>query len=140
MPTADDGSTDRVCEELPESALRDLVGDFQALAAELYLKETGDVAPKNAFQRLRHGSDLWKKATGSAYEDLIPAAELARLNVFFGRRHLLEHTGGKVDHPYIDSTGDRSYAVGQRIVVTVGDAQEMLGLVRKLASGMRSSL
>ena len=41
---------------------------------------------------------------------------------------------------YIDKSGDRSYAVGQRLVVRDGDMFEFVDVIEKLAAGLRGAV
>ncbi len=126
---------------LIESCFSDCISAFQRLAGQLYIKMPDNPPPpRNAFQKLQQGSELWRSAIGQGYDDWLTPLELDRLNVLFQRRHLLEHTEGIVDQLYIDRSRDGSYRIGQRIVVTENDARQMLALVRKLADALRNRL
>ena len=93
--------------------------------------------PKNVFQRLSAGSALWEKACGSGYGEILTAVEMHDLVRLFQQRHLLEHKDGIVDQEYIDKSADRSYVVGQRIVIRSADVIRLAELVSKLAGGLR---
>jgi len=126
---------------LIESCFTDCVVAFQRLAEQLYMKMPDNPPPpRNAFQKLQQGSELWRDAIAQGYEDWLTPQELDRLNVLFHRRHLLAHTEGIVDQLYIDRCHDASYRIGQRIVVTDADARQMLSLIRKLAAALRQTL
>ena len=64
------------------------------------------------------------------------------LNRSFNRRHLFTHKSGVVDQVYLDRTGDTTVRLGQRLSVSLQDAQKVLGLAkvigRKLFSGYES--
>lgn len=121
-----------------EGALADCVTAFQSFADKRYVARVGTAAPKNAFQRLQQGSDLWAAACGQGYDAWLSAAELGRLLVLFQRRHLLAHVDGLVDSEYLVKTGDTTYVLGQRIVVGAADVRELLDLITKLAASIRS--
>ena len=60
------------------------------------------------------------------------------MNLYFQRRHLVEHNNGLVDQRYIDKSGDISYQVGQRIVVKEKDVNELLHIIEILATGLKT--
>ena len=124
-----------------ESCLPDGVVAFQKLGEALYTKLPGArPAPFNAFQRLRDGSDLWKKAVGYGYEDWLLPDELSRLSILFQRRHLLAHSEGIVDAKYISNTNDSNYLEGQRIVVSRQDIEDLKRILAKLAGAIREEV
>ncbi len=126
---------------LIESCITDCVTAFQCLCDALWiLKRPLEKSPKNAFQNLQKGSLLWKGICGEGYEDWLPDSDLRRLIVFFQRRHLLAHCHGIVDQDYLDKSSDCTYAKGQRIVVSVNEADEMVRLVEELVMRLRSKL
>jgi hypothetical protein len=128
-------------QSLIEGCFGDCVVAFQRLAEQLYIRiPENEPPPRNAFQKLQLGSELWQSTISKGYEDWLTPEELGRLNVLFQRRHLLAHTEGIVDQLYIDRSHDNSYRIGQRIVVSESDARQMLSLVRKLADALREEL
>jgi hypothetical protein len=137
----DPDAAETTCRALVESSLSDCVGAFQALCDGLYARlPSASPPPRNAFQRLNDGSDLWREAVGVSYSDLLEADELKRLHVCFQRRHLFAHTGGFVDEDYVSKSGDPTYRIGQRIVVTAANITDAVSVIGKLADGLRSSL
>ena len=125
---------------LLEKAMADLVTGFQLLGEILYERLTGACAPENAFQRLdgvNSGNALWCSATGRKYSDYIGDDGMTALRRYFQRRHLLAHKNGFVDQSYLDRTGDRGYARGQRLVIRGSDVAEFIQIVELLASAMR---
>lgn len=128
-----------MCRSLLESTLPDAVTAFQRFSEELYNgRSPAKPAPTNAFQRLDKGSALWKQELGEGYSDWLTAPELRQLKIYFQQRHLLEHQQGIVDQPYLDRSGDTTYQLGQRIVVSATDALRCTALVEKLAQKLRS--
>ncbi|MCZ6654727.1 MAG: hypothetical protein O7D91_17085 [Planctomycetota bacterium] len=127
--------------QLLEDQLPRLVGAFEHLNEALFDKLPNAVQFAkigNVFQRVDDASDLWLQASGKGYGDLLNADELQQLKLWFQRRHVLAHRQGIVDQAYLDRSGDRSYAVGQRLVTRDADVREMVELVAKLVSGLRS--
>jgi uncharacterized Zn finger protein (UPF0148 family) len=121
-----------------ESTLSSLIGAFQHYAEALYQKTGSQVKPrKNVFQNLSESSKLWKDATGTSYEDLLSVDEMKDLVRLFQQRHLIVHRNGLVDTEYLTRSGDTSYAVGQRIVVTGQAVLLLAALITKLAGGLR---
>lgn len=135
----DDGEV--LARSLLETALTDCVVAFQRLNEQLYRAHPkGKEIRNNVFQRLNDGSGLWREVLGEGFEDWIADDDWKELNIFFQRRHLLQHTEGVVDERYVERSGDRSYRVGQRIVVRERDVTLIAGLVSQLADELRSRL
>lgn len=129
------------CMSLVESSLGDCVAAFQVLCDGLYSKlPSAPSPPKNAFQRLGGGSDLWKGALGIGYEDMTAQDELRRLGVSFQRRHLLAHRAGLVDEEYLRKSGDDAYRLGQRVVISPAEVRETAATLRKVADALRATL
>ena len=117
---------------LLEKAVQDTVMSFQRLNEQLYERHCGKTARRNAFQSLNTGSDLWKAEIGHDYADLVGQAKVDRLRVYFQQRHLLAHQQGVVDQDYVDRSSDRTYAVGQRLLVRDSAVQEFADLIEEL--------
>ena len=126
------------CRSLLESCIQDCVVAYQRLADVLYPLVSGTPSPRNAFQRLKQGSELWQRATRYGYDDWLSPGELDRLNVHFQRRHVLAHCDGVVDSEYLRKSNDPAVVAGQRIVVTKADVLELTELITKMAEGIRS--
>ena len=125
-----------MCRGLLESSLGDIVSSFQKFASCHYDKLTGEISRVNDFQIVEKGSQLFKDATGKGYEEWLSDKELHDMNMFFQRRHLIEHNNGMVDQKYVDKSGDNSYVIGQRLVVKESDAYALLAIIKKLAIGL----
>jgi len=118
-----------------ELNFRSLVGAFQSAAEARFLSlpnPAGVAARKNAFQNLIESSDLWKRVTGRDFPSMLLAAEWQELQRLFQQRHKFDHTGGIVDQDYLAKTGDTTYEVGDRIVVTEATVERLTFLVSKL--------
>jgi DNA-binding IclR family transcriptional regulator len=61
------------------------------------------------------------------------------LEIYYQQRHLLAHHEGIVDQRYIERSGDKTYHVGQRIVVTPANVKHMRDLISKVANQLRKS-
>ena len=125
-----------MCRGLLESSLGDIVSSFQKFASCHYDKLTGEISRVNDFQIIEKGSQLFKDAAGKGYEEWLSDKELHDMNMFFQRRHLIEHNNGMVDQKYVDKSGDNSYVIGQRLVVKESDAYALLAIIKKLAKGL----
>lgn len=131
-----------MCRSMVEACLSNGVVAIQRLFEQLYREKAGPnlVPPKNVFQRIQEGSDLWAALIGKAYSDFLTPTEMARLKVFFQRRHLLQHQEGMVDQKYISQSGDATYQIGQRIIVRPEDVLVLGNMLRKLAGGFLKEL
>ncbi len=136
--SVDDAET--MCRAMIENSICEIVSAFQKFACSVFEKVTGRSSRVNSFQRLDTGSNLFDENCGKKYSDYLSAAELAYLRIMFQKRHLIEHNNGMVDQQYIDLSQDSNYNVGQRIVVGVNDALEMLSCIQKLGKGLASLL
>lgn len=124
-----------------EDSITRLVGAFQQFSEALFntLQNASNIRQrKNVFQNLAESSALWRNATGKGYEDLLTASELHELGELFQRRHLIAHRNGIVDQEYIDKSGDRTYAIGQRLVIKETTVLRLANLLAKLSSELRT--
>lgn len=125
---------------LLEKAIQDTVMSFQRLNEQLYERQSGKMARRNAFQNLDAGSALWSAEIGYAYVDLIGQAKLDQLKVYFQQRHLLAHQQGLVDLDYIDRSGDKTYAVGQRLLIRDSVVREFADLIEELSHELTNKI
>ena len=121
-----------------ESCIIDGVVAFQKYCEGRY--EPYGNPPFNAFQRLKQGSELWESAVGSGYSDWLTPQELSKLNILFQKRHILSHNEGIVDQSYINKSGDISYKLDQRIVVSPTDINMLLSCLEKLSSSIEGAV
>lgn len=124
---------------LLEKAMLDAVTSFQRLSEQLFEERTGAAARRNAFQNLEIGSDLWEPVIGVTYEQLLDAAALQQLRIFYQQRHLLAHQQGIVDADYLAKSGDTTYTVGQRLLVKTANVLEFADLIEQLGNALLSS-
>ena len=54
----------------------------------------------------------------------------------FNRRHILTHNGGRVDQEYLDSTGDTTVRLHQKIVVRSKEVRRLLPLLKRAAGNL----
>lgn len=127
-----------VSRSLVESCLIDGVVAFQKYCEGKY--EKYKKVPFNAFQRLKHGSDLRKELIGYSYSDWLNEEELINLNILFQKRHILSHNEGIVDDKYLKNSNDISYIVGQRIVISKNDILILIEYIDKLTTEINKSL
>lgn len=121
-----------------ESCLMDGVVAFQRFCEVTYRALPGTKElPSNAFQRLATGSHLWREALGEGYEEWSGGEAVSILSKLFQRRHLLAHSDGIVDEKYVTKSGDGSYRVGQRIIVSDADIDALVRILAELVAGIR---
>lgn len=138
--TNDRDASELMVRAIIEYGLQEVISAFQRVIETLFSSfNTPPKARRGAFQNLSEGSVLWEQATGRSYESYLGADSLRTLHKMFQQRHLLAHRQGMVDEAYITKSGDRSYRVGQRIVVRAEDVIETIELVEKLLIGMRQT-
>lgn len=126
------------CREILENSLGDIVSNFQSFAYEIFKREKKDIKVRvNDFQILEVGNDLFNSNFGIKYTDFITAAEYDAMNIYFQKRHVIEHLNGIVDQKYIDKTNDLNYKIGQRIIIKKTDIDILLEIVIKLCKGLK---
>lgn len=134
---ADRDAAETTMRLIVESGIQNAVAAFQRYAEALYAKFPQRPKPRrNAFQNLAEGSALWQGTTGKRYDDYLQSAEMADLIRVFQQRHLLAHTQGLVDADYLARTGEKTYRVGQRLVLRDAAVRDSLDLIEKLAAAM----
>lgn len=136
---ADKDAAENTVRQLLENGLVKLVASFQRFAEATFHalpnSSTFQVR-KNLFQNLNESTTLWRNATGNGFEGFLTQPEMAELQQFFQQRHLLAHREGIVDQDYITKSGDRSYTVGQKLVIKDQALHRLSGLVEKLAHAL----
>lgn len=122
------------CKSMLETSLVECVMAFQQFCKASYFQhpDANPKASKLAFQRIRHGSCLWKRLLGEGYQDWLEREELRTFERLFQRRHLLSHNQGIVDEVYLRNSRDREYSPGRRIVVNSRDVLELTRLTHKI--------
>ena len=124
-----------------ENTLGRLVGSFQHYADALFVQLPNSSTVKrrkNVFQNLSESSTLWRTLTQYGYEDLLLPDEYVALNRLFQQRHLVAHREALVDQEYLDKSGDTTYSLGQRLVVTEATVLHLVTLLEKLGMGLRT--
>jgi hypothetical protein len=121
---------------LLEKAILDTVTSFQRLAEQLYEARTGKEPRRNAFQNLDAGSAMWETELGVSYAQLLEAAAVTQLRVYYQQRHLLAHQQGIVDNDYVTRSGDTTYEVGQRLLIKESAALKFADLVEQLGTAL----
>ena len=126
-----------MCRSLLENSLGDIVSAFQKYAECIYKSKSTKSVRVNDFQIVEKGSNLFFELTAKGYGEWLTPNELEKMNLFFQRRHIIEHNGGIVDEKYLKQSNDTNYVLGQHIVVHIEDAKELLIIIKKLASGLK---
>jgi len=126
-----------VSRDMVENGLNRLVTAYEAYAMQRYVQ----AAPmrkrpaRNAFLNLDRANRLWKPVIRRDYTDILTAAEYDDLKRLLQQRHLM-HVGGIVDQDYIDRSGDRTYRVGQRLVVRPAAVARLADVLEKLVAAI----
>jgi hypothetical protein len=118
--------------QMLETSLGKLTGSFQRFMEALFNKTAEGTKTKqrpNVFQNLAESSDLWQIAGYKRYEELLNSQQWYHMRRLFQQRHLLSHCDGIIDQRYIEKTGDISYRVGQRIVIS---SHAVLALIKAI--------
>ncbi|KPX59208.1 hypothetical protein LCH33_000041 [Pseudomonas amygdali] len=121
---------------LLEKAILDTVTSFQRLAEQLYEARTGKEPRRNTFQNLDAGSALWETELGVSYVQLLEAASMTQLHIYYQQRHLLAHQQGIIDSDYVTRSCDTTYEVGQRLLIKESDALKFADLVERLGAAL----
>lgn len=125
------------CQSLIETSLNDCVVAFQRFNEVLFGRKFPATKVRfNSFQNVEFGAEYWREAIGETFNDWTNEKEIKSLKIFFQRRHLLSHTEGIVDQKYIDSSGDLSYKIGQRVVVKEADVNLCLSIIEKIIQAL----
>jgi uncharacterized Zn finger protein (UPF0148 family) len=138
--TSDPDAAKNTAREILENSMGRIVGAFQRVVETLFDRRPGAASlqrRKNIFQNLAESSALWRIATGKGYEDFLTSIEMADLLRVIQQRHLLAHREGIVDQDYINKSGDKTYAVGQRLVIQETAVIRAAYLVSKLVEELR---
>jgi len=136
---SDNDAAENTVRQLLENGLVKLVASFQRFAEATFHalpNSSSFLVRKNLFQNLNEAATLWRNATGKGFEDIVTQAEMHELQQFFQQRHLLAHREGIVDQDYITKSGDRSYEIGQKLVIKNQAIHRLAELVERLAHGL----
>ena len=131
----------RTCTSLIETSVPDLVVAFQRLCECIYPQiEGAKPLKRNVFQRLDDGNKLWHDLVGKGYDDWITNAQFDKLRICFQQRHLLQHQDGIVDQDYIIKSGDKSYQIGQHLMLKDEDIRKYAEIVETLGKAILALL
>ena len=135
--TVDVDQAEVLTRALLEKGVQDAVMSLQRLCEKMFLRfSVSFEIRRNAFQNLDEGSELWRRATGRGFDELIAAEEMRKLKTYFQQRHLFAHCQGIVDNDYVTRSGDKTYAVGQRLIITPDAVVEFADLVERLGQAV----
>lgn len=127
-----------MCRSILEGTLGDIVSAYQKFAECIISQKFGASVKVNDFQIVDKGSKLFYENAGKGYDEWLSAQEIERMNLFFQRRHILEHNNGIVDEKYLQKSGDTTYIEGQHIIVHKEDTHELIGIIKKLSTGLKT--
>lgn len=119
-----------------EGTLGDVVSAYQKYAEVKYKRLSSKAVRVNDFQIIEKGSELFKEVTSYGYDKWLSSIELENMNLYFQRRHIIEHNNGIIDQKYIDKSKDLSYEIGQRVIIKIENVYELLRIIKKLVSGL----
>lgn len=126
------------CRSLIETSLSECVVSFQRFCEMTFSRKSPMTKTKfNAFQNLDIGGQYWKELINETYTDWLTPEEFIEFNKLFQKRHLLSHTEGIVDQKYIDKSSDKTYRVGQRIVIKESDVLTLIKLIKTIVDVLR---
>jgi len=128
--TKDDAAL--IAKRLIESAVSSCIGTLQSFSENKYNQLSLTPAPFNVFQNVDKSDKLWLNLKGQSYPNWLSPAEINMLALYTQRRHLLEHKGGIVDARYLQTTNDRDYSIGERLVIQPGDVIGLGKIIKKL--------
>jgi sarcosine oxidase delta subunit len=133
-----------VFERFAVDAIQTVVSLFELFAREQFEHHVQGGQPHatakgNVFQRLDDTALLFAEHTDVDLISIAGDARWQRLKHAFARRHVLTHNGGIVDQKFLAQVPHSGLKLGQRLVVSRGEAETALddleGVVRALASG-----
>ena len=129
------------CRGIIEDSLGNIVSTFQGFAYEIFKRKKSDIKVRvNDFQIIDVGNDLFNKNFGIKYTDFITDTEYNDMNIYFQKRHIIEHLNGMVDPKYIDKTNEMNYKVGQRIIIKNSDIENLLEIIIKVCKGLKENI
>lgn len=131
-------NADSICSKIIENSFCDCISAYQKFAFEKYKKCKENPKVKvNHFQIIEEGEKLFGEIFDTTYSDWISRGDMDKINLFFQRRHILEHNNGIVDEKYREKTNDRDYALGRRIKVKESDVLELVNIIRKISNKIK---
>lgn len=123
---------------LIENSLTGCISTLQSFSESKYNHLSNIPAPINSFQNVEKSNKLWMILKGQGYEIWLSKNEIEKLTTYTQRRHLLEHKAGIVDIKYLQATNDKTYAVGNRIIVKPHDITILGKIIRKIIDNVNN--
>lgn len=132
-----------VLERFAVDAVESVVALFEMFAREQFSQRDPDAATHtrakgNVFQRLDDAAKLFAEHADIDLAELAGPERWARLKRAFAQRHVLTHNGGIVDVRFLEQVPDSPLRLGQRVIVSRGNAElaldDLEAVVRTLAS------
>lgn len=126
----------RLLAEEMKRLLSDCVSQFDALANDIkkqLLRIPSTPSRKErlnrlSFQSILNANEFLKDLFGIEILDGFAEEDLTFLNKMFNRRHLVVHTGGRVDDKYLKNTNDASVRLNQVIRVEISEIRRLIPL------------
>lgn len=116
--------------------LSDCVSQFESLANDICRqllripttpKRRSDLK-RLSFQRIINANERLNEWFGIRILEKFSEADIVFLNRMFNRRHLVIHTGNRVDEEYIKNTGDTTVSLNQTIRISSNEISRLIGL------------
>jgi hypothetical protein len=123
---------------ITEKTLVSCISTLQSFAETSYNFLSASPAKFNIFQNITEGNKLWINLTGQGYIDWLTDDEYFKLNIYAQRRHLLEHKNGIVDDMYLKKSDDKSYQVGDRVIVNADEVLTLLTIIEKIVAKIKT--
>jgi len=140
----EDSRAHGIFDQLAENALEDVVTLFEVYVkgqfisrvptAPLILKQKGNTG--NVFQRLEDADRLFHDNVGFELSSLVSPEEWQRLRLTVSQRHLLTHKRGFVDEQFLSKAPTSRLQVGQKLVISRGDAEKALDALERLVTAL----
>lgn len=120
-----------VFDGMTSDAIKMIVTLFEVYAADRFAAKIAGheqllKGKGNVFQRLDDADALFCAHTGQSLQGLVDDACFERLRQAFEQRHVLVHRHGKVDQRFLDRVPGSTLRVGQRLLISRRNAEQVL--------------
>jgi hypothetical protein len=136
--------TDRQDREIEWEKMTKCISDFEAMARDIQKqlarlpltparrKEVEQIS----FQQLLKADDRLRGFFGIELLKGVADADRNFANKMFNRRHILTHSGGRVDQEYLDRTSDSGVRLNQKVVVRSREIVRLIPLLKTAAENL----
>ena len=81
-----------------------------------------------------------KNHFGIHLDQVLTTDEWGIANISFQIRHLIAHKMGIIDENYVTKTGDSSWIVGRKIIISHNDVLNLIPIIQKMAEFLTESI